>query len=685
MRRTFFLKPVLGLLFLVALAGCTPSEDIALRVDGLPVPIAFIESRMQEHRAAVFALYRERYGARYGPDFWTRRHGASETPLRAVQRRAVADAIRMAAARAEAGRLGLSKEEPASGLPVGPQIWKWNALENHRHEMLLLQLKERIAAPDEATFSRRLARVTAAARVEINRQAIRRLGMTDPLPPGERPAVPVRTASAGRTFYLDAVYGDDSRSGADPSSAWRTLARLNETTLRPGDRVLLRGGGIFTGPLQPRGSGAEGAPIVLDRYGEGPDPVIDGAGRTGGGAIHLHNQSYWEIGNLEITNPAPKEGDRRGVYISAANAGTIRHIYLRNLHVHHVRGIVGQSIEAKLTGGIALVVVIEDDRLAPTLFDDVRIEGCRIRSVDNTGLFTDNLIERDDYPRTPAWDSRRFTNILIRNNVIHDIGKNAMILRLLDGGLVEHNLCYDTAYRAGTGNTIFARSADGTVFQFNEGYLNRATGGFDGSLYDADLQSPNTVWQYSYSHDNAHGLMWIITVPRDSNIVVRYNISRNDRGQLLAVHSAVRSAAIHNNVFYIPEHLSPVIIHEKPGVAARYHYASNIVYNLSPTASYHWGDAERTFERNVFFGLHPANEPADPAKITADPLLTDPGSGGLGLATLGGYRLRPGSPCIDRGAPLSGPRDFYGNPVPYGSGPDCGVHEWRPEAPPQPR
>jgi hypothetical protein len=45
------------------------------------------------------------------------------------------------------------------------------------------------------------------------------------------------------------------------------------------------------------------------------------------------------------------------------------------------------------------------------------------------------------------------------------------------------------------------------VFQYNEGYLNRTTD-FDGSLYDADPQSPGCIFQYSYRHDNNHGLYW---------------------------------------------------------------------------------------------------------------------------------------------------------------------------------
>jgi hypothetical protein len=57
----------------------------------------------------------------------------------------------------------------------------------------------------------------------------------------------------------------------------------------------------------------------------------------------------------------------------------------------------------------------------------------------------------------------------------------------------------------------------------------------------------------------------------------------------------------------------------------------------------------------------------------------NPGSAGLGIDTLDGYRLQPGSPCIDSGRsiPNNGSLDFWGNPVPDPVGVcDRGVHEY---------
>jgi hypothetical protein len=61
--------------------------------------------------------------------------------------------------------------------------------------------------------------------------------------------------------------------------------------------------------------------------------------------------------------------------------------------------------------------------------------------------------------------------------------------------------------------------------------------------------------------------------------------------------------------------------------------------------------------------------PDDPEKREGDPRFVAPGSGGVGLATLAGYRLLPDSPCLKSGVPMerTGPRDFYGNPLNAGA------------------
>ena len=148
--------------------------------------------------------------------------------------------------------------------------------------------------------------------------------------------------SSGATYYVDAAAGDDEASGRTMAAAWRTLARVNRVdAFQPGDRILFRAGETWTGQLRPRGSGTQGRPITIDRYGEGGRPRID-AGPDAGDALYLCNQSFWEIANLELTSqdPAtPNDRTRRGVFVEARGS-FVEHIHLRQLVVHDVRGLL---------------------------------------------------------------------------------------------------------------------------------------------------------------------------------------------------------------------------------------------------------------------------------------------------------------------------------------------------------
>jgi hypothetical protein len=481
------------------------------------------------------------------------------------------------------------------------------------------------------------------------------------------------------TYYIDATSGNDSNDGRSVVSAWQTLTKVNGTTFVAGDTILFKSGLTWTGQLKPRGSGTSGNPIIIDKYNGTAKPIVNGNGVTGQGTVYLSDQQYWEINNLEITNNAATAGDRRGVFIEASNFGLAQHIYLKNLDIHNVKGTVGQDDAAKRTAGIGFEVTAD---ATPTRFHDILIDGCNIYQIENTGIYTDNTVTRNDYPHTSGWNNRCFTNVRISNNVIHHISKNAMIIRLFDHGVIEHNVCYETALQV-TGNTIFTAACDSTIFQYNEGYLNRSPDA-DGSMYDADLRSPNTIWQYSYSHDNAHGLFWTCTVQEDSGVICRYNISQNDQGIIFCINYPSTSVYCYNNTVYTASNLSPVIISERNVNTGtrKYYFYNNIIYNNSTTATYDFKTSgyTRIINYNVFYGNHPSNEPADAHKLTSDPRLINPGSGGIGISTVSGYQLQASSPCLNSGYLVHNhcSVDFWGNSVPSEGTVDRGAYEQAP-------
>jgi hypothetical protein len=582
--------------------------------------------------------------------------------------------------------------------------------------------------------------------------------------------------AAAAIYYIDSVTGSDTANGTTISTPWKNLTRINSVTVSLGSKIYLKCGSVWNGQqLKFLGSGTAAFPIIIDQYGTGAKPILNGDGFStiDQGVVYLYNQDYIEINNLEITNfpkllvyanstaytlnqivyngiyaykvtvagttPAlggvpihttgtavsgtvtftyhcrltnlpypdnmffagisegtlnnnPLGADRRGVMVAIKDKGVCNHIYLKNLNIHHIKGQLGNGQSAvngavpKRTGGIYFTVLNETTG-KNSRFNDVLIDGCDINYIENTGLAFDN---EDDvyYPggtELALWTARRFTNMKVSNNIIHHIGKNAMIIRCTDEtGLIERNVCYETAVGT-TGNTMFSARAKGTVFQYNEGYFNRSTtqkvdpGDIDGSMYDPDYGSVGVIFQYSYSHDNSEGIYWGcntrggnnntsgIPDPEDVGCTLRYCISQNDMGDLIFFNYPSAGNEIYNNVFYIKPGLSSKIIHESGSKNHTYNFYNNIIFDAG-SARYAWGSGvgvqTRNFKNNVFYGIPVEPEIVDPQILTSDPLFVDPGKGTIGInAFLDGYKLRPNSPALANGIIVNpnGGFDFFGN------------------------
>ncbi len=83
------------------------------------------------------------------------------------------------------------------------------------------------------------------------------------------------TTSSAALYYVDPK-GSDANSGTSLYKPWQSLDKVNSTVFKPGDRILFKKGGIWTGTLTPPSSGSTGHPIVFSSYGTGAKPVISG-------------------------------------------------------------------------------------------------------------------------------------------------------------------------------------------------------------------------------------------------------------------------------------------------------------------------------------------------------------------------------------------------------------------------
>ena len=480
-------------------------------------------------------------------------------------------------------------------------------------------------------------------------------------------------AAAGSAYYVDCSQSD-SGDGSQ-SSPWNSLDSVNAATFGPGDQVLFARGTTCHGALTPQGSGASGAPIVIDTYGTGPKPVIAGDGATD--AVLLNNQQYWEIRNLEITDHGATAANRRGVHIVLQDFGTGNHYRLTNLTIHDVNGA-----DTKDLGGSGGVQFDVQGNSVKTKFSDVVLDGNDIHTVDRSGINMSSDwmcrastgYEGCNPGRTNTYYP--WTDFVVQNNTVHDIGGDGIVMQYTQNGLAQNNVAYDTSARPNGDNAaIWVWNADNVTFQYNEAYAtHKLPDNGDGMAWDADYGTDGTIYQYNYSHDNAGGMAMFcgcgdLAGAATTNATFRYNVSQNDGSQVLRDYGE-NNGMFYNNTIYEPAGSTANILTTGGPTLT---IANNIIVN-NGSGGYDYNGT--TFTDNILSGSNTANIP--PGQITSDPRLASPGSGGTGLGTVSGYQLTAGSPAIGAGTVITnnGGRDYWGDTVPATCPPDIGADQY---------
>ena len=524
------------------------------------------------------------------------------------------------------------------------------------------------------------------------------------------------------TYYLDSSAAPDG-DGRSEDTAFDSLEDINGIEFAAGDEILIKAGSEFQGQLYPKGSGSEEAPIVIDMYGEGEKPLIDGNGRYSdaptfrdngpfgeeGSAVYLCNQEYWEINNLRVKNWSDdgQDKERSGIRVEAYGGGTYHHIYIKNCDISDIRGYNGQdsiwdvvpenggttfygSRTTHRTGGINVVSYTERDLTnatnsstagavideQPTIFDDILIEDNKIENCHANGITTTNIrgeLDDKDY---------RHTNVVIRGNEIRNVQRAGIVPLYTSEALVERNLVdtFQQTY-AGYGCGIWCDRADGMVFQYNEVCNGKNT--MDGMAFNLDDMTENGIIQYNYTHNNVGGgiMLHVRTNSYNRNNTVRYNLSVNDTAGF-AAHQAVivcvgedantkiESAKVYNNTFVNNNVVHPVYQGDE------ILFENNIFYfpneGMESRNDAYVTGANTSFVNNVFAGAHSSGEPKNTGEnsgniyVDESPLAgtfygTEALEDAMEMAKLvhGSAALEAGDPEVVEEAGVD--VDFYGN------------------------
>jgi hypothetical protein len=505
-------------------------------------------------------------------------------------------------------------------------------------------------------------------------------------------------AANAATYYVDAVSGSDSASGTSAATAWQTLTKVSATTFQPGDSILLHTDQTFAGRLAPKGSGsAAGGAITISSYGGGERPKIDASAIAGTNkcdaatALYFSNQEYWTIDGLEIVNSTGTDNltgkVRTGICMLNNSANTKSGITIVNNYIHDVNGCFKCTYYDGHYNGAIIVSAPSGN------YDDVYIAGNTLENVGRVGIAV-----------ADGSEGSLSTRVTIRNNTLNGVDGDGIIAWGTEGALIEHNVVgySGRATVDGAGNPesagIWWAHADHTTCQFNEVY-GTSTHGFGGQAYDIDVSASNSKVQYNYSHDNEGGFLLLMGAGSE-DAVVRYNLSVNDaiasppgqgEGVITTSYGMTNNIDIHNNTLYVPPGSAAWIMACTGGPndcndygTEDFRFRNNIVYNFG-TGNYDYiqPTSATAFQNNLYYGNHPVagpnvsgaqelGEPAEPGKLTTDPLLVAPGG-----PSPTDYQIPVNSPAVGAGAlqPQNGGIDFFGGVLSATAAPSIGFHE----------
>ena len=503
------------------------------------------------------------------------------------------------------------------------------------------------------------------------------------------------------TFYVDSKGGSDDNDGLSPQKPFQSLSAVPSYNLGPGARVLLKCGSVFEEHWTIIAQGTAAKPVIIGSYGTGAKPILNCADKE---VVLLHNSQYIEISNLEITNIGTgNTKQRRGIYITTGGlqmtTPVLSHIYLKNLTIHNIHSDANRQS--------AGIFVQNREAGVDNKFDDLRIEGCTLFDISGCGIIISSVFGKRD---GMMWDIQPkpylpCTNVVIRNNVLHDIETDGMWISTTDGCVMENNLLYNNCFNKSFPTAgMWPHNSENAVMQYNEVYQTRLAGG-DGQGLDVDINCRNTLVQYNFSHDNEGGFLLVCTDSDghwNRNTTVRYNISQNDQNSLLSIKGEeVSGLKVYNNTFYTEKGYSngtlDCLLWTRKNDAV---FTNNIFVNHSTQSGGSYGRfvdnkdgngnstankvVQMTFENNLFFGKSLARAPQAEGdirlgsgnQIGADPKLKAPGTA-TGKKKVQGYQLTGGSPCLRAGKviPNNGGRDYGGEKLPSGA-PDIGACQY---------
>jgi hypothetical protein len=504
----------------------------------------------------------------------------------------------------------------------------------------------------------------------------------------------------GAVEYFVRTDGDDAATGTSASTAWRSVARVNETRLHPGDSVAFEAGKEFAGNLRltAEDAGTTDAPVIIRSTGVGRATLTAGQG-TG---ITVESAGNIRIENLELRGAG--RTNNFGYGILCDNLLTNDSPRLPNLSIDRV-DVSGFGIHGILITG------------ARAGFEHVRVTGCSLHDNLRGGMEIAGRLPYDSplyaHADVVVSDCLAFNNTGDPNFARNHSG-SGIVLYQVDGGAIRRCTSWNNGAlgdnRAGGGVGLWICAARRVVIEECESFANK-TRGLDGGGFDIDGGCEECTLQYNYSHDNDGPGLMVYTYRyasyQDRRNVVRFNISENDSrrsrtyaglwvradgrpmsgleiynntvvigdwsDQAAFVHGDGIEARLRNNIFISRGRALPLKVSE-PRPSLR--FEGNCYWRGGDPFSVKWGEASFSDIETWRAKTQQENSSGRTTGIFADPKLSALSESvkpftRIGLNNLGAFRPPPNTVIRSGGLDLRathqldiGNRDLLGKRVP---------------------
>ncbi len=305
-------------------------------------------------------------------------------------------------------------------------------------------------------------------------------------------------------YYVDSTNGIDSNNGLSPSTAWRTITRVNNAMgiFQPGDSILFKTGETWGGttPLSITCSGSSGNPITFGAYGSGDRPAFNGATMTDPPINGRPAITYITVEHIYIYGYS-----RTGIFFG--DHGWDTNITISNCEVN---------------GGSNGIFI---DRT-----DTYIIEDCTVHNCSNGGIVIYGS------------SSQQVTNGIIRNCTAYDIGQDGIVIHR-DGDYntagPNHYIYNCLAYNCGeqgfditAGSNILIRDCE-TYGNTDAGY---AIGHHVDTIYIENC----------YGHDSDKSEFYIVQA---DNLVIAKSIVDNPGRRSVLIRDVCEHIYLANNTF----------------------------------------------------------------------------------------------------------------------------------------